>query len=230
MASYRKIFPCFNRINSGRSIPTSKRKPQVQLYLEGFNRINSGRSIPTRDYWYVSHYQRWGVSIVSIQADQSRPLLEPQLSIHRRGGFNRINSGRSIPTKGPLWSRYRNHHVSIVSIQADQSRLINFRDNKIGCIVVSIVSIQADQSRPGLKRLFRKWILSFNRINSGRSIPTWALIGFDEFAKEVSIVSIQADQSRHLNYIHELQEQKGRFNRINSGRSIPTIIARCLCL
>ena len=39
----------------------------------------------------------WTVSIVSIQADQSR-LMETKESLHTVCCFNRINSGRSIPT------------------------------------------------------------------------------------------------------------------------------------
>ena len=40
----------------------------------------------------------WTVSIVSIQADQSR-LMETKESLHTVCCFNRINSGRSIPTQ-----------------------------------------------------------------------------------------------------------------------------------
>ena len=49
----------------------------------------------------------------------------------------------------------------------------------LGCILrqsvqdfVSIVSIQADQSRPIRITTGKSWQLGFNRINSGRSIPT----------------------------------------------------------
>ena len=37
----------FNRINSGRSIPTAKYLLKPDGTYSGFNRINSGRSIPT---------------------------------------------------------------------------------------------------------------------------------------------------------------------------------------
>ncbi len=64
----------FNRINSGRSIPTEIRLKGKRLLFSCFNRINSGRSIPTIE---MVDYHRGNteiVSIVSIQADQSRPL------------------------------------------------------------------------------------------------------------------------------------------------------------
>ena len=97
----------------------------------------------------------YAVSIVSIQADQSRPgvsahnakrfakrfqsyqfrQINPDKTILKEGkcivniGFNRINSGRSIQTiPVEIWSvPYKG--VSIVSIQADQSRLENIFDN-----------------------------------------------------------------------------------------------------
>ena len=47
--------------------------------------------------------------------------------------FNRINSGRSIPTGGKLKIILRKHKVSIVSIQADQSRrLLKSIQNTVG--------------------------------------------------------------------------------------------------
>ena len=63
-------------------------------------------------------------------------------------GFNRINSGRSIPTRRKLEKGTLVSGVSIVSIQADQSRL-NRMIKAYGGKPVSIVSIQADQSRRG---------------------------------------------------------------------------------
>ena len=89
--------------------------------------------------------------------------------------------------------------VSIVSIQADQSRqkkrlrMMEFHSS------VSIVSIQADQSRRvAIEKLLKFIVICFNRINSGRSIPTLGLGTLKHVAtNEVSIVSIQADQSRH---------------------------------
>ena len=63
---------CFNRINSGRSIPTKIGKKIDGIKLNRFNRINSGRSIPTRWQCHLPRLNCAGVSIVSIQADQSR--------------------------------------------------------------------------------------------------------------------------------------------------------------
>ena len=137
----------FNRINSGRSIPTKNETARKTLLTLGFNRINSGRSIPT---WWSVHRRAFieSVSIVSIQADQSRPGLharnfyqvaltfqsyqfrqinpdkiENMYDVPSYKCFNRINSGRSIPT-----------------------RLYSICIYRLG--------------------------LGFNRINSGRSIPT----------------------------------------------------------
>ena len=111
-----------------------------------FNRINSGRSIPTLNHVWLRVQVATIVSIVSIQADQSR-LLEIEVRIFLKNGFNRINSGRSIPTVSGTGT---------------------------------------------IDELYK----SFNRINSGRSIPTSH--GFYDrcWAERVSIVSIQADQSR----------------------------------
>ena len=64
----------FNRINSGRSIPTASLKSWKCAFLSGFNRINSGRSIPTGIRQTNNNAQNKLVSIVSIQADQSRLL------------------------------------------------------------------------------------------------------------------------------------------------------------
>ena len=64
--------------------------------------------------------------------------------------------------------------VSIVSIQADQSRraVLWFQLTTL-ILRVSIVSIQADQSRQCLSSRIDTYLSrSFNRINSGRSIPT----------------------------------------------------------
>ena len=63
----------FNRINSGRSIPTKKAEIRKQKFEKGINRINSGRSIPTVSL-LVGMAGIPSVSIVSIQADQSRPF------------------------------------------------------------------------------------------------------------------------------------------------------------
>ena len=113
------------------------------------------------------------VSIVSIQADQSRQVGAGSPSAHSAG-------------------------VSIVSIQADQSRLASAGNFYKLMADVSIVSIQADQSRLMHLTAFPIHWLRFNRINSGRSIPTrkWFLTLNRRVL--VSIVSIQADQSRRL--------------------------------
>ena len=94
-----------------------------ELKLRGFNRITSGRSIPTRRKLEKGTLVS-GVSIVSIQADQSRHSHDEDIA----------SDEEDI--------------VSIVSIQADQSRL-NRMIKAYGGKPVSIVSIQADQSRRG---------------------------------------------------------------------------------
>ena len=87
----------------------------------GFNRINSGRSIPTSG-GYTQAYDITGqVSIVSIQADQSRQgwmtCDEVSLVKFRSYQFRQIN-----PDHTSSYLRNRLIRVSIVSIQADQSR------------------------------------------------------------------------------------------------------------
>ena len=66
--------------------------------LKGFNRINSGRSIPTGEREPEPKPEPTKVSIVSIQADQSRPHKTVKSTFGSYKSFNRINSGRSIPT------------------------------------------------------------------------------------------------------------------------------------
>ena len=152
--------PSFNRINSVRSIPTSRLHFIYVNHFLSFNRINSVRSIPTFKIPLAAKSEEL-VSIVSIQADQSRHLME-MICNH-------------VKTK-----------VSIVSIQADQSRLNIFwfdisvinrfqsyqfrqinpdalRDGKsIKCTwTVSIVSIQADQSRRVLLSRHEHYRLEF---------------------------------------------------------------------
>ena len=163
----------FNRINSCRSIPTteltfipSKAKYKFQSYQ--FMQIN-----PDLDISQPNTSSLTSVSIVSIHADQSR----------RQSGSRLANRGNM---------------VSIVSIQADQSRRRVWSLGNVRFWVVSIVSIQADQSRPVSDKpitmpkinLFQSYQFRqinpdfctlpihssscsrFNRINSGRSIPT----------------------------------------------------------
>ena len=185
----------FNRINSGRSIPTaiiiiigtgyiifvsivSIQADQSRLIcwstwnmvLFCFNRINSGRSIPT-----ISIKLLWLIEYLfqSYQFRQINPdYCRHSRRLEWRGSFNRINSGRSIPTGEWLATIWYTK-------------------------TVSIVSIQADQSRPHPKQFGKQWKKSFNRINSGRSIPTWIMWIYTMTGrKKVSIVSIQADQSR----------------------------------
>ena len=114
--------PSFNRINSGRSIPTSRvcggGVPVMHAFQSyQFRQINPDIVISI-NYPDLLHL----VSIVSIQADQSRQVwmqssiicdiwfqsyqfrqINPDLinllaDVHTVNCFNRINSGRSIPT------------------------------------------------------------------------------------------------------------------------------------
>ena len=134
----------------------------------------------------------------SYQFRQINPDQQSRNSLHHKiRGFNRINSGRSIPTfNNPEFFRPW-FDVSIVSIQADQSRQCKRLSYRTYDSSVSIVSIQADQSRRGRVPVsIVDKSRSFNRINSGRSIPTWKALTCQRLGSVVSIVSIQADQSR----------------------------------
>ena len=112
--------------------------------------------------------------------------------------FNRINSGRSIPTQHGKAILCVKKQVSIVSIQADQSRRACIDNPDVVRLgVVSIVSIQADQSRHFrvyfellTSALFQSY--QFRQINPDLVKRRRHYNGF----VEVSIVSIQADQSR----------------------------------
>ena len=75
---YSEITKNFLLNNSGRSIPTSKKYLAVIKMLHCFNRINSGSSIPTWKHTDCAMYAE-RVSIVSIQADQSRRNVTPEL-------------------------------------------------------------------------------------------------------------------------------------------------------
>ena len=114
-------------------------------------------------------------------------------------GFNRINSGRSIPTQIKLMQCLHSRLVSIVSIQADQSRL-DFNGITYRCAESGFNRINSGRSIPTLdSKLDSSELTSgFNRINSGRSIPTIAAADAKAQQDKVSIVSIQADQSRQL--------------------------------
>ena len=141
-----------------------------------FNRINSGRSIPTRLMHHRMLYQFSKVSIVSIQADQSRRLISfffVEISLSKVSIVS-IQADQSRPGSESSEGEAGSEVVSIVSIQADQSRraVLWFQLTTL-ILRVSIVSIQADQSRQCLSSRIDTYLSrSFNRINSGRSIPT----------------------------------------------------------
>ena len=140
-------YQCFNRINSGRSIPTTKSKFGTLMTMAfqsyQFRQINPDITL---DMLFKSDSDE--VSIVSIQADQSRRDSAKYPKYEDWVGFNRINSGRSIPTR----------FVSITSWQTHWS----------------FNRINSGRSIPthGLRYGLNGKISSFNRINSGRSIPT----------------------------------------------------------
>ena len=137
---------CFNRINSGRSIPTITCMADQDKAINCFNRINSVRSIPTSTE-KLGYAHKFGVSIVSIQADLSRRSNSTVHPCPVPRCFNRINSGRSIPTK--FIAECLNNNNKFQSYQFRQ--------------------IYPDS---WLKLQSYSPITSFNRINSGRSIPT----------------------------------------------------------
>ena len=123
------------------------------------------------DYWFLSKFQ-------SYQFRQINPDFVDHL---KQGGlfycFNRINSGRSIPTRLIHTTFGWTAQVSIVSIQADQSRqCLNFVESlKYQCFN----RINSGRSIPTLRNSARlsPYGMSFNRINSGRSIPTLEMTG-----------------------------------------------------
>ena len=148
MFNFFTTLTSFNRINSGRSIPTWSSQVSDCIWFTGFNRINSCRSIPTEQnkveimaniivsivsihadqsrHCKTDMLNKWSsaVSIVSIHADQSRLHPNTNWDESWRYSFNRINSCRSIPTLiGVYYESLRSIIVSIVSIHADQSRL-----------------------------------------------------------------------------------------------------------
>ena len=191
------VFRRFNRINSGRSIPTKTQTWKHGLILfQSFNRINSGRSIPTKltNALNAPGHARFnrinsGRSIPTYQDRYMDPFVGPR--------FNRINSGRSIPTRLPEEEFNIISIVSIVSIQADQSRL-QYTLNGVGMIFHVFQSYQFRQINPDpeIWCSFFVYLCCFNRINSGRSIPTRNSLKQEIAINLVSIVSIQADQSR----------------------------------
>ena len=93
--------------------------------------------------------------------------------------------------------------MSFKSFQSYQFRQINPDPDVVRLGVQykeKFQSYQFRQINPDMGNIFRGWIvyLSFNRINSGRSIPTMVKVKTCSVGYSVSIVSIQADQSRHL--------------------------------
>ena len=102
------------------------------------------------------------VSIVSIQADQSRLCDCWCMSCTTIKGFNRINSGRSIPTqlirvkfqKLPQFQSYQFRQINPDLLSSFNIAFSSF-DN------VSIVSIQADQSRHLKAKVNKKLNLKF---------------------------------------------------------------------
>ena len=89
--------------------------------LPRFNRINPNRSIPTSENSYSDTNNTSRVSIVSIQTDQSRPVLVRIPDGLSELSFNRINPNRSIPTRdlGCFATRL------IAKFQSYQSKQIN---------------------------------------------------------------------------------------------------------
>ena len=184
-------------------------------------------------------FQSYQFRQINPDTEISQPLLTTNSC------FNRINSGRSIPTERNTWIEIGRLRVSIVSIQADQSRRWKHARKSTHVCEVSIVSIQADQSRQEQSWLLLKQIWTFqsyqfrqinpdeyllcwkimkvscfNRINSGRSIPTITMPTKAEVTKMVSIVSIQADQSRQGDSIiivahYNVRFQSYQFRQIN---------------
>ena len=154
-----------------------------------------------------------------INPDKFSPVPDNQIE----EGFNRINSGRSIPTIDKCVKGINLWKVSIVSIQADQSR--RNVTPELRSVAYGFQSYQFRQINPdtNCKTKVYAIVVCFNRINSGRSIPT--MVRKDQVDMEihsVSIVSIQADQSRRGNNTYNKNCKIYSFNRINSGRSIPT--------
>ena len=111
-----------------------------------FNRINSGRSIPT-----VMQITTFALNHLfqSYQFRQINPDTNCKTKVYAIVVcFNRINSGRSIPTK-MFNSSHRISKILFQSYQfrqinPDAVRYVLLKPMKD----VSIVSIQADQSRP----------------------------------------------------------------------------------
>ena len=209
----------FNRINSGRSIPTRKRLLRIMQRLLRFNRINSGRSIPTRTIMVIPKLLVI-VSIVSIQADQSRPHWWCQaitlILRFQSYQFRQINPDSKEAISGTL-AKLKFQSYQFRQINPDLLRM-NLTSSQQ---MVSIVSIQADQSRRDLGFFTTKLIAKFQSYQFRQINPDKAKIDRSSSNRNVSIVSIQADQSRPY-YNGDKGITTYSFNRINSGRSIPT--------
>ena len=163
----------FNRINSGRSIPTiTECHVPYNSTVLSFNRINSGRSIPTQNgAWRSTSID--DVSIVSIQADQSRRIMSGMTgfgdAVFQSYQFRQINPDGS----------YKNAAVveGNIKFQSYQFRQINPDMVYHTIIIMSIVKFQSYQFRQinpngSFDQFIKCYGLCFNRINSGRSIPT----------------------------------------------------------
>ena len=123
--------------------------------------------------------------------------------------------------------KYREALDFIKKFQSYQFRQINPDNAAEHSTVKKVFGFQSYQFRQinpdyVIAILHSFFVYCFNRINSGRSIPTIKEEEKEEENGIVSIVSIQADQSRLGNYLINRSWLYVRFNRINSGRSIPT--------
>ena len=105
----------FRQINPDLRVLLHLNKP-----LSSFNRINSGRSIPT----WMFRNMFWTLSQVfqSYQFRQINPDTQPDhISTHQQWiGFNRINSGRSIPTRAESMEDLYQHMSEFQSYQFRQ--------------------------------------------------------------------------------------------------------------
>ena len=113
----------FNRINSGRSIPTTNYDTDSRVVTyHGFNRINSGRSIPTISVALFC------LSMFSVFQSYQFRQINPDLGTtyysfdvlfkFQSYQFRQINPDWRFST----FNQLKKANVSIVSIQADQSR------------------------------------------------------------------------------------------------------------
>ena len=88
----------FNRINSGRSIPTiihnsNLLSKTIRFQSYQFRQINP--DYDASDYAHVEHTMFQSYQFRQINPD---PVFVPSKANFSKRGFNRINSGRSIPT------------------------------------------------------------------------------------------------------------------------------------